>query len=50
MCVQFLLHLAQLATEEILCKLQVLIRKLSALKALGVGVKDKVVQNPTNYS
>lgn len=47
MCVQFLLHLAQLVTEDILCKLQVLIRKLSALKALGVGVKEKV-QNPTN--
>lgn len=44
MCAQLLLHLAQLVTGEILCKPDVLIRKLSALKVLGVGVKTKVVK------
>lgn len=43
MCVQLLLHLAQLVAEAILLKPDVLI-KLSALKVLGVGGEKKVAQ------
>lgn len=44
MCVQLLLRLAQLVAEEVLCKPDVLIRKLPAMKVLGVRGKKKVEQ------